>query len=146
MVKQSKKSFRQWRLGKCAACCLLSAAGCAPAPVAVHGYVTLDAQPLNEAVILFVPVEQGHKQTGGEIISGHYRIAGEDGLTPGKYRVEVADNPPISHARGSRRASSASARRVLPAKYAHESPLTAEVTRNGTTEFNFDLESATKNH
>jgi hypothetical protein len=116
-------------------------AGCADAPKPVHGTITLDGKPLDEAVVLFVPLEPQRRKTGGAIVAGRYQIVAEDGLLPGKYRVEVADNPPLDGPRG----KPPSARRKLPPHYAHDSSLSLTVDNvEGSTEheFNFALTSA----
>jgi hypothetical protein len=81
--------------------------GCQPSKVPVRGQVTLDGQPLSEAVIVFVPLEAGIKKTGASIRGGAYELVEIDGLLPGKYRVEVVDDPPLTlaHRRHRRRMS-----------------------------------------
>lgn len=54
--------------------------------------MTLQGQPLDEAVIQFVPLGQG-KLNASEIRAGSYTIDASRGLLPGKYRVEIKDNP-----------------------------------------------------
>jgi hypothetical protein len=125
------------------ACLLCCAGGCQPAPAAVSGKVTLDGQPLDEAVIVFVPLEAGRRKTGAEIRDGAYAISAADGLLPGNYRVEIADNPPLSAAHGPgtrpRTPSLPSGRRVLPSHYAHDSPLTIQWSGEGEARFDFQL-------
>jgi len=128
----------------------LGAAGCGPSPVAVQGRVTLDDRPLDEAVILFVPLDEGRKKTGTEIVDGQYHLPREDGLLPGKYRVEIADNPPLdgvhSAGHGQQAATSAAPqrRRPFPYRYTHDSPFSVEVEPSSDDPLRFDFELTTK--
>lgn len=119
----------------------VAAIGCGqPAPQPVSGRVTLDAKPLSEAVIVFVPLDDGRKKTGGQIIDGNYQLPADVGLLPGKYRVEIADNPPLSSAHGES-GNRTAARRAFPHRYAHDSPLTVEYQGAEQATFDFDLYS-----
>jgi hypothetical protein len=121
---------------------VLLTAGCDYAkPRGVSGTVTLDGKPLEEAVILFVPLEPGQKKTGAQIVAGRYQVAEEVGLWPGKYRVEVADDPPLSSGPHRPGQTSRTKRRSFPHRYSINSPLTLELTSDGGNEFNFELES-----
>jgi hypothetical protein len=128
----------------------------------VSGQVTLDGRPLDEAVIVFIPLDGGARKTGGEVIAGRYELPARDGLRPGRYRVELVDQPTIDlpaaeaahreHAakikagatQGSatktNHAAAAQAharilkrRRELPARYAMDSPLSIEFVAGRTT-------------
>ncbi len=104
--------------------------GCSPSRTPVHGHVTLDGQPLDEGAILFLPLEPGRKKTGAAIVQGGYDLNAEDGLLPGAYRVEVADNPPLASGRqsaGHPNPSSTAGRRMIPTGYSRESPLRIEI-------------------
>jgi hypothetical protein len=118
---------------------LVATTGCGgPVRRAVAGTVTLDGQPLDEAVIVFVPLDGGGRKTGGRIEAGRYELAKDVGLLPGGYRVEVADDPPIEP--GMRPDSvSPRQRRQLPVVYSVASPLTVEVTADGPAAFDFEL-------
>lgn len=115
-----------WLIMAVAATILL--AGCGPHPIPATGTVTLDGQPLDEAVILFVPVHENRQKTGSTIEEGRFEISAADGLLPGSYRVEIADNPPLDGPRHPHGAPSP--RRLIPYAYAHHSPLTAEVAED----------------
>ncbi len=119
-------------------------AGCGgTAPVAASGRVTLDGKPLNEAVILFVPLDAGRKKTGAEILEGNYQLPSDIGLLPGKYRVDIADNPPLlSAAHSQSRRPAAAVRRSFPSRYSHDSPFTIEYVPDGITTFDFELTTA----
>lgn len=97
--------------------------GCGPAPVAVEGDVRLDGKPLDEAAILFVPLNAERQKTGTAIQGGTYHLPAADGLLPGTYRVEIMDNPPLS---GGHRIGK-SVRRPFPYRYSNESPLQLEI-------------------
>lgn len=138
--------------------------GCAPPTSAVSGQVTLDGRPLDEAVIVFVPLEAGARKTGGEVVAGRYELSARDGLRPARYRVELVDQPAIdfpaaeaahrAHAdklkAGATKTGSAAAaqaharalkrRRELPARYAIDSPLAIEFVPGRTT-YDFALET-----
>lgn len=118
-------------------------AGCGHrAPEAVSGRVTLDGKPLSEAVILFVPLDAGRKKTGGEIVDGNYQLESEVGLLPGRYRVEIADNPPLdSPPGGTGDRHRAALRRRFPSRYTHDSPFTIEFAIGGATAMDFELKS-----
>jgi hypothetical protein len=107
---------------------------------AVAGGVTLDGQPLEEAVILFVPLDAGGRKSGGPITAGRYELGKDVGLLPGRYRVEVADDPPIDPAMRPGQVKPRP-RRKLPVAYSTSSPLAIEVTADGPVDFNFDLSS-----
>lgn len=118
---------------------VMSSTGCGgPVRRAVAGSVTLDGRPLDEAVILFVPLDAGGRKTGGPIAGGRYEMGSDVGLLPGRYRVEIADDPPIDPAMrpGQIRPQP---RRNLPVVYSTSSPLAIEVTAGGVATFNFDL-------
>ena len=120
---------------------VMSSAGCGgPVRRAVAGSVTLDGQPLEEALILFVPLDAGGRKTGGPIAAGRYEMGKEVGLLPGRYRVEVADDPPINPAMRPEQGKP-QPRRKLPVVYSTSSPLTVEVTADVPADFSFNLSS-----
>jgi hypothetical protein len=88
----------------------------------VEGAVTLDGKPLSEAAVLFVPLGVDRKKTGAAIQAGWYQLPAADGLLPGRYRVEVIDNPPLRRAE-----PGPGRRRHFPYQYAHDSPLEIDV-------------------
>ncbi|MGD9645931.1 MAG: hypothetical protein AB7U73_09470 [Pirellulales bacterium] len=132
--------------------------GCAQPESGVHGSVTLDGRPLDEAAIVFVPLGEGRRKTGAAVVAGRYQIDARDGLRPGRYRVEFVDQPafalpnsatvqsgPVSasppvHTATQARREDRPPRRVLPARYTIASPLTIEFEA-GRTVFDFALDS-----
>jgi len=136
-----------------AAALLLAITVCGPSPVDVHGRVLLDGAPLDEAVISFIPQGiEGQRESMAGVEHGRYDFAPAGGLLPGKYRVEVADAPPVdpsgmaSHAAAAAESQSHrmpmtpsfSERRKFPHRYSYNSPLTATVSPENTR-FDFEL-------
>ena len=122
--------------------CLIGTMGCSQQPQSARGRVSLDGQPLSEALIMFVPLEAGAKQTGGSVENGEFEIAVDVGLFPGKYRVEIIDNPPIDHRPAHEIEAAMRSRRVLPRRYGQNSPFTIEIGGEQTPDLqqlNFDL-------
>jgi hypothetical protein len=118
---------------------LMTSTGCSgPVRRAVAGGVTLEGQPLDEAVIVFVPLDVATGKTGAMVVAGRYEIAKDVGLPPGRYRVEITDDPPIDQSMRSDQARPRF-RRQLPIAYSVTSPLTVDVTADGPTEFDFQL-------
>ncbi|MCC7085696.1 MAG: hypothetical protein IT427_11900 [Pirellulales bacterium] len=89
--------------------------------MAVTGSVQLDGRPVNEAIIVFVPLQAQAKKTGGVIADGKYQLSSDIGLLPGTYRVEIVDDPPHTAA------SNTAMRRPFPQHYSAHSPLRATV-------------------
>lgn len=110
----------------------------------ISGAVTLDGQPLDQGAIQFEPTDKASKlNAGGVIANGKYRIGGELGLPPGKYKVSIT-----SVAKDTRSAQEimdkpgeAPAERIA-AKFNTESAEVVEVVGGKNNEFNFKTESA----
>jgi hypothetical protein len=116
--------------------------GCGgPVKRAVTGSVTLDGKPLEEAVILFVPLDGNGRKTGAQISAGRYEVLGDVGLLPGRYRVEVADDPPIDPAARPGSLSKPSHRRQIPVAYSLTSPLAIDTAVSSESVFDFALTS-----
>lgn len=108
---------------------------------AVAGFVTWQGEPLEVGIISFRPLEQQPFDSGGMIQRGRFRIPGDKGLLPGKYRVRIhasmADPslpPPPQGERDTRPGVE-----ILPAKYNTASELTAEIGGWGRSTVSFDL-------
>jgi hypothetical protein len=55
----------------------------------VQGKIVVDGKPLDQAVIVFIPLSiAGAKQSGAEVTNGEYQIEQINGLAKGRYRVE----------------------------------------------------------
>lgn len=100
--RASKKgSVLAWHLVTLFLLLLWGATGCGdgrPARVAVSGMVTIDGAPITRGSIKFVP-EQGRPSFGQIGPDGHFTLTcydGKDGALPGKHRVQVDANRPIS--------------------------------------------------
>jgi hypothetical protein len=112
----------------------------------VAGTVTMDGQPLPEAVIQFYPTGDA-KSTGAnaQVKAGQFSIPREDGLVPGSYKVS------ISHAeleaalyKGKKDDSPRSKKlgpELIPARYNSKSELTAEIKAGGTRDLKYELSS-----
>lgn len=121
---------------------MLGGVGCGgPDKRAVSGSVTLEGKPLDEAVIMFVPIDIQAGKTGAAIKQGRYEVPRDVGLLPGRYRVEIADDPPIDHAHRNPTSKPLASRRRLPVHYSVASPLAIDVAPGGPTEFDFPLTS-----
>jgi hypothetical protein len=78
---------------------LLASAGCGNRNLSkVEGVVTLDGEPLQGALVSFVPVGQGRAASGLTDSNGYFRLttlSTDDGAVPGEYKVIIAydDNP-----------------------------------------------------
>lgn len=134
-------------------CTILTAPilGCKPAnnTLPILGSVTLDGQPLDSALILFVPLNSGRKKTGGEVSGGQYHITAKDGLAPGRYRVEFLQNyfpaeatPGFTPGKAYSPDEQAQPEvlQVIPSWYSKESLLSLEVTPD-TKKIDFALSS-----
>jgi len=123
--------------------------------VGVHGKVTLDGQPLAEAVVTF-EAPNGQFSYGLTDASGAYHLQFDSvmaGVTPGPKTVRISTTRKIvglnagesegegeggEEPRGKKAAASSQDR--VPARYNAKSELSVEVTA-GQTEYNFDLSS-----
>lgn len=68
----------------------LGAAGCGNKPVQVSGIVTLDGQPVKEAMVFFYPIgdgKEGRMAAGGTDASGKYELS-TLGVADGAFRRE----------------------------------------------------------
>jgi hypothetical protein len=60
--------------------------GCGPNTGHVSGTVTIDGQPLEKGVIVFVPADSDGEPARGDVLSGKYRLR----MTPGKKKVQIS--------------------------------------------------------
>lgn len=127
---------------------LLVAPGCGPGSggrLPVQGAVTLDGEPVDEGVIVFLPAggADAANRAGGPIKAGRYAIPARQGLLPGKYRVEIRWNQKTGRqisVPGDAPNMMDETRQVVPARYNTRSELTADVM-SGSTAFDFALAS-----
>lgn len=137
------------RGGVCAAAVCLAAllgAGCGPKdPLgrqAVTGTVRFRGAALDQGSIEFSPIEGGPKTAaGGPVKEGRFRIAKQQGLAPGTYRVRVfsADaaaapvQPDFPGEHG------AVPRERIPPEWNSRSDKQITVTPDGPNDFSFDI-------
>ncbi|QDS89818.1 hypothetical protein EC9_40190 [Rosistilla ulvae] len=104
----------------------------------VTGTVTLDGQPLADAVVSFQSKEAGRVASGGTDTDGNYTIYllnDIEGAPVGTNQVMIVTAKP-----GDDSIPGSAKPETLPAKYNAETELTADV-QPGDNEFNFDLTS-----
>lgn len=116
--------------------------------IAVTGTVTLDGQPVSNGTIRFAPMEGAKHATvaGATIIDGLYKIAQEQGLPPGTYKV-VVSAPQSEGEAGDPMAPGYKepvVRELVPARYNTQTELTAEISSTDSKNVDFSLTSAAK--
>lgn len=111
----------------------------------VSGNVTLDGAPLDGGSIRFTSMGGTQISSGASIQQGEYHIPQEQGLTPGKYHVEVT-SPDVNAkpvmvpvAPGGRGIPVQPDR--IPPQYNINSKETVEVSSDGDNHFTFDIKS-----
>ena len=130
----------------------VAATGCsgrqAPDLQAVSGLVTINQQPLNAGRIVFRPLQgtEGRASSAG-IQQGEFRILRDDGLVPGKYRVEIEAVQDLGFAIDddvafAQRGGKPLPPNPVPAKFNRKSELTATVAANQDNSLQFDLDVA----
>lgn len=116
---------------------LLACSGCGPSfkTVPVSGQVTLDGQPVTDAGVLYVPVNQGPTARAVTDAQGRYVLKTNalDGTAPGKYRVAVMKENSGGVAVGADGLETAPGvkapvKRVLPPIYADPNSSPLEIT------------------
>ncbi len=132
-----------------AACCLL-AAGCegGPALGTVTGQVTMDGEPLADAMVTFVPEEGGVASTGLTDENGEYQLTylerrgavlgrhtvrvtstqAQAGAATGEIRSDSPEYLEMMAGGGDYAAQSLSVQETIPARYNTDSELVREVT------------------
>jgi len=109
---------------------------------AVSGTVTLDAKPLDNGTIQFVPAETTNGLLSGAlIVHGAFYIPSEKGIPPGKYTVRITSVAPSANVSSGPPGSESTkpAQERIPPKYNAQSQLTATVTAGSANTFSFDL-------
>jgi hypothetical protein len=143
-------------------------AGCGgPNLSPVSGTVTLDGEPLENAIVAFVPDAGGTSATGTTDATGAYKLVSVlgAGLEPGTYRVSISMVPPVENGGSETSEAAASSdsaayeamasgggaaqykaaealkkKLEIPAKYNSASTLQKDVTA-GDNEIDFNLSS-----
>lgn len=123
--------------------CFVALTGCGTKgeqKLTVSGNVLVAGQPLPDGAIKFLPVDpNGKSMSGTTIKTGAFTIPAENGLFPGKYRVEISaasQTAKTEEVPGGIKL----AKETIPAKYNRNSTLTAEVTSAGNNVFEFKLD------
>jgi hypothetical protein len=112
----------------------------------VEGVVTLDGEPLKAGTITFNAQNPGASSTG-EVVDGTFQLSGDDGLSPGPYRVEVYSIQPtgkkVPDAENPNTLVDATAN-IIPGRYNVESTLKIDLPPGGPKEpLSFPLTGAT---
>ncbi|HJT77340.1 MAG TPA: hypothetical protein VJ739_09090, partial [Gemmataceae bacterium] len=105
---------------------------------------TLDGQPVDGGVIVFLPDGDGKlPKAGGHIEQGKYALPARSGPAPGKYRVEIRWEKKTGKqvTRGDLAEPYDETRQVVPARYNARSELTVDVGPGSDT---FDFALTTK--
>jgi hypothetical protein len=136
---------RGWTVFLLSTWLLASCSGCRPATdrVPLHGEVTFQGRPLEHGHITFLTTSGLPGPVCGAVIrDGRFDIPGEQGLSPGTYRVLISSPGGVAPQTPEEIAAGASPRAMeqLPPEYNTESKLTAEVTAEGPNRFEFHLQ------
>lgn len=124
----TRRSFLEFSLAIVAAAFI---AGCSSSDRrAISGEVTFAGEPVDGGSIVFLPGDDGGTKGAAEIIAGKYEIPPQQGLRPGKYRVEINWAKPTGKQIPSGDPGMTMEERleVIPAKYNTASELTVEIT------------------
>jgi hypothetical protein len=106
-----------------------------PPRVALRGTVTLNGSPLAEGSIRFaLPDPRNPVDCAAVIRDGRYEIPADQGVPPGRYRVEITNVPPGP--------TGGPLPPPLPARYHAQSQLHVELSAGGPNVFDFALESS----
>ncbi|WP_241676355.1 carboxypeptidase-like regulatory domain-containing protein [Bremerella volcania] len=113
-----------------------SGSGVAP----VSGTVTLDGEPLANALVSFYPQEEGKRfSTGTTDASGHYELVytnDQQGAAIGRHTVKIT-TATVQGEGGPAKPP----KEKLPAKYNDQSELVVEVASGSNSNTDFDLQS-----
>lgn len=164
-IMGSKTTMKIYQIS-CAVCVLLtlSLGGCfggstpsdRPETYSATGTVTHNGQAVDEATVMFLPVDAGTAGTRAAVArtdaSGKFVLTtfeGGDGALPGSYKVAIykAFQPPMPEEEtaeggpGGGEPPAPPAQELLPIKYKdpNTSGLTAEVSASGANTFTFEL-------
>ena len=111
---------------------------------AVSGTVTLAGKPLDDATIIFTPVDGQETSSGRQVVKGEYQIDRKDGLLPGKYLVRITAGDGRTVANEEEAAAPGGSTNIvsvdrIPPDWNVNSTRTVEVTTDGDNEFDFDI-------
>jgi hypothetical protein len=113
---------------------------------AITGTVTFDGGPLARGTIQFRPATQAEATASGAMIDdGRFAIPRDQGLVPGKYKVQIDSREdaaaPLAGGElpGAIPVAKKKPAALIPPRYNTRTELTAEVKSGGPNEFTFDL-------
>ncbi|GAB6164723.1 hypothetical protein JCM19992_07230 [Thermostilla marina] len=120
----------------------------------VEGVVTLDGQPVADAMVTFSPIDGGMSSTGTTDENGHYTLVfpGGKGAVVGRHKVSVRSMPKSdssgaavssddpSYYGGEQSPNTTETVELIPAKYNTNTTLEYEV-KKGTNVINLELTS-----
>jgi len=123
---------------------IVTVTGCQPAArLGVSGTVELDGAPLADGTISFRPQPGTEGPSGGSpITAGEYLVEAEKGLVPGAYLVEIQ-----GWRKTGRQTKTMTGHvvdeieHIVPVRYNDQTELTADISRDTPTEFDFQLTS-----
>ena len=134
-----------YRLIPFAALCV-ALAGCAD-PYAgqktVSGKVTLAGQPIEKGMIMFDPLGGQGTASGSAITNGDYKLEGQAGLKPGKYRVRITagdgKTPASEEEAGGPSTTNIVSVDLVPEEWNVRSDKEIEVKSDGDNKFDFTI-------
>jgi hypothetical protein len=141
--QHGENKHRAWLMGAvlvicCAVIVLLFRSGEPRQKLGVQGKITLDGKPLDQALIVFIPISiEGARQSGSLVTNGKYQVDEQVGLVPGRYRVEFHPYLSLLDMGGSRTA------KPMPQWYAVKPQLEIEVK---ASEMHYDFSLKTAGH
>lgn len=109
----------------------------------VTGTIKFKGAPLTHGRIEFSPQEKSAgTMEGAEVRDGKYSLPVKSGLMPGKYQVRISAVDESQKAQPAEEAPGAgpAPKELIPEQYNVNSKLTAEVTKKGPNNFDFNLE------
>ena len=113
---------------------------------AVSGSVTLEGQPLNDATILFDPVDGQDTASGAAVENGAYKVERAAGLKPGKYRVRITagdgKTPTNEEEAGGPGGTNIVSMDRIPPEYNEQTQQQVEVKAGGPNKFDFAIPKA----
>jgi hypothetical protein len=129
---------KQWAV----ICLLALGAACSSRTSAtVHGKVTLDGSPLDDATISFVSTAGGARQSAWTTIkNGEYTVVEKDGLGIGPFRVEIRALRPTGEKPNPNEPTMIPSKEIIPSRYNSGSELKAEI-KPGKNAADFALKS-----
>ena len=134
------------------ACAAALAAGCSDefaGRYPLSGKVTLEGQPLSNAMITFEPLDGQGTASGAPIENGEYKVEKKAGLMPGKYIVRITAGDGVTPQDADEEGAAAPggntniiSRDRVPVEYNERSTQQIEVKSDGPNQFDFAIPKA----